>query len=208
MCSQSLRIVLIGLASLALSACGGGGGGGTRRLLRRPQSRSCRETGQSGTVGTELPAALTVRVTDSGAQPVSGVTVSWAVTTGGGTVTPASGTTDGSGTTSARWLLGPAPGATRSTARIPGITSVVIFDATATAAVTASVTVSSPTLSPYEGDTVQLTAVAKDASGNVLPGKTATWSSSRPQLRPCRPAGLLQTLGHRPRGRHRERRRH
>ncbi len=152
--------------------------------------------GQSGSIGTELPAALTVRVTDSGTRPVSGVTVSWAVTAGGGRVTPTTGTTDSSGTASARWTLGTAPGANRATATVAG-TSVVVFEATATAtaAVTASVAVTSPTLSPYEGETVQLTAIAKDAYGNVLSGKTATWSSSKPQLAPVSPTGLLQTWG-------------
>jgi len=194
MCSQLLRIVLIGLASLALSACGGGGGGGHKTPPGPTSIAIVSGNGQSGSVGTELPAPLTVNVTDSGARPVSGVTVSWAVTTGGGTVTPASGTTDGSGTASARWRLGSAPGTNQVTALVAGLTPAT-FNATATAAVTASVTVSSPTLSPYEGDTVQLTAVAKDATGNVLPGKTATWSSSRPDVAPVSSAGLLQTWG-------------
>jgi len=194
MWSQFPRIAVVSVASLALTACGGGGGGSHEQPSVPTSITIVSGNGQSGLVGTELPAALTVRVTDSGSRPLSGVTVSWAVTAGGGIVTPTTSTTDSSGTTSTRWTLGTALGVNRATAAVAG-TSVVVFEATATAAVTASVTVASPTLSPYEGDTMQLTAVAKDAYGNVLPGKTVGWSSSKPELAPVSSTGLLQTWG-------------
>jgi hypothetical protein len=63
------------------------------------------------------------------------------------------------------------------------------------AGATASVTVTSPVEKIYEGDTVQLVATAKDAAGNVLPGKTPTWISSRPDIAPVSPAGRLRTWG-------------
>ncbi|NJD31734.1 MAG: Ig-like domain-containing protein [Gammaproteobacteria bacterium] len=62
-------------------------------------------------------------------------------------------------------------------------------------AVTASVTVTSPAAKIYEGDTVQLVATAKDAAGNVLPGKSATWSSDKPQSFPVSASGELKTWG-------------
>jgi len=89
--------------------------------------------GQGGAVGTELPAALTVRVTDSGARPVAGVTVTWAVTAGGGTVTPASSVTDSGGAANTRWTLGATAGANRATATVAGLPGVT-FDATGSAA--------------------------------------------------------------------------
>ncbi|HJQ10616.1 MAG TPA: Ig-like domain-containing protein [Gemmatimonadaceae bacterium] len=49
---------------------------------------------------------------------------------------------------------------------------------TVSVAPVASVTVSSPTTPMVVGDVQQLTAVTKDAHGNVLTGRTITWSSS------------------------------
>jgi hypothetical protein len=164
-----VRVLVLAVVSLGLAACGGGGGGGHKPPPGPASITIVSGNSQSGSVGAELPAALTVRVTDSGARPVAGATVTWTVTAGGGTVTPNTATTDSSGTADTRWTLGTTAGANRVTATVAGISG-VMFEATATAAVTASVSVSSPTLSPYEGDTVQLTAIAKDAYGNVLPG--------------------------------------
>ena len=57
-----------------------------------------------------------------------------------------------------------------------------------------TVAVSSPTLTPKQGDTVQLTAVARDQFGGVVPGATATWSSSAPAVATVSATGLLQAL--------------
>jgi len=57
-----------------------------------------------------------------------------------------------------------------------------------------TVTVSSPTATPKQGDTVQLTAVARDQFGDVVPGATATWSSSAPAVATVSATGLLQAL--------------
>jgi hypothetical protein len=64
-----------------------------------------------------------------------------------------------------------------------------------TPAPVASVTVTSTIEKPYEGDTVQLAVTAKDAAGNTLPGKTATWTSSNSQVFPVSANGVLQTWG-------------
>ena len=189
-----VRVLVLAVVSLGLAACGGGGGGGHKPPPGPASITIVSGNSQTGVAGSVLPDALTVRVADSGARPVAGVTVSWAVTAGGGSVAPASSITDSGGAANTRWTLGTTAGANRVTATVAGISG-VMFEATATAAVTASVTVSSPTLSPYEGDTVQLVATAKDAAGNVLPGKSATWSSSKPELAPVSSTGLLQTWG-------------
>ena len=53
----------------------------------------------------------------------------------------------------------------------------------------------SPVEKIYKGDTVQLVATAKDADGNVLPGKAATWSSDSPESFPVSSGGEIQSLG-------------
>jgi plastocyanin len=87
-------------------------------------------SGQSATVGEALGDPLVVRVTRSGAG-VSGASVSWAVTGGGGSVSPTTSTTDASGNASTTWTLGPTAGANMVQASSAGATgSPVTFAAT------------------------------------------------------------------------------
>jgi hypothetical protein len=87
---------------------------------------------QTGTVGEELDAPLVVRVTDAGGNPVAGVTVSWAVTGGGGSISPGSSTTNGSGEASATRTLGTTAGSQTAAATVSGLSgSPVSFTATA-----------------------------------------------------------------------------
>src|SRR5207248_4614572 len=59
----------------------------------------------------------------------------------------------------------------------------------------ASVTMSPAATTVSGGGTVQLTATLKDASGNVLRGRTVTWASSAPALAPVNGTGLVTGLG-------------
>src|SRR5213079_2429751 len=55
----------------------------------------------------------------------------------------------------------------------------------------ASVTVAPATANVNEGKTVQLTATLKDANGNVLTGRTVTWSSSSTTVATVNTTGLV-----------------
>src|SRR5579883_1860254 len=67
---------------------------------------------QTGTAGTALPNALVVQVKDGSGNPQSGVTINFAVTSGGGSVSPTSAVTNANGQASTVLTLGAAPGAT------------------------------------------------------------------------------------------------
>src|SRR2546429_9513499 len=54
-----------------------------------------------------------------------------------------------------------------------------------------TVTVSPPTATVALGQTVQLTATLRDASGNVLTGRTVTWSSSNLAVATVSGSGLV-----------------
>jgi glucose/arabinose dehydrogenase len=89
---------------------------------------------QSATVGTAVTNAPSVRVRNGAGQPVQGVNVSFAVTSGGGSVQAATATSDATGLASAmRWTLGSTVGAQTLTATATGYPSVT-FRATAVAA--------------------------------------------------------------------------
>jgi hypothetical protein len=62
--------------------------------------------GQSGRVGAPLAAPIVAEVRDGSARGVAGVSVTFSVTSGGGTVDPAVVVTDGQGRASATWTLG------------------------------------------------------------------------------------------------------
>jgi hypothetical protein len=187
--SQFARVVVVGVAALAMSACGGHGGHG--KSTTRASITIVAGNAQSGVVGTELPISLSVAVRDKSGRPVAGAAVTWAVVAGGGSVTPVSITTDSAGLATARWTLGMTAGANRVTATVAGIPA-VSFDATAVAGATATVTVTGPIAQIYEGDTVQLVATARDSAGNVVQGRTATWSSVNVESFPVSTTGVMQ----------------
>lgn len=89
---------------------------------------------QYAPAGSTLPANPSVVVTDSGGNPVPGVLVTFAITSGGGSLTGPSQMTDANGLAAVgSWTLGPAPGENTMTASSAGLTgSPVILNATGT----------------------------------------------------------------------------
>lgn len=106
-------------AALFLVACGGGGGGnasggdGTGELPPPTPASLAIASGndQTAAPGTTLAVDPTVIVEDNDGRPVAGVTVSFTVTSGGGSIESTSARTDANGLASAgHWTLGPDPG--------------------------------------------------------------------------------------------------
>jgi hypothetical protein len=92
-------------------------------------------TSLSGTVGSPVSPAPSVKVTDGSGNGVSGVTVTFAVTNGGGSVSGATPTTNSSGiATVGSWTLGTTAGSNALTATASGLSgSPVTFTASAAA---------------------------------------------------------------------------
>jgi len=85
---------------------------------------------QRGVAGFALTIPLAVRVTNSADQPLVGVTVTWTVTSGGGTVSPATSVTNDNGVAETSWTLGPIEGVQTVQATANGTST--SFSATAT----------------------------------------------------------------------------
>jgi adhesin/invasin len=156
--------------------------------------------GLSAHVGTPVGVAPSVKVTDAFNNPVSGVTITFAVASGGGSIANSSATTDASGIASVgTWTLGPNPGSNTLTATRSGLTgSPLTFNATGivgspttiamnggngqtatvgTAVITApSVKVTDALGTPVQGVTVTFTPAA--GSGSVSGGGSATTDAS------------------------------
>lgn len=136
---------------------------------------------QSATVGTAVPADPSVVVRDANGNPVQGVAVTFAVTTGGGTVSPTSPiNTNASGIATVNsWTLGPNPGANQLTATVNGLSgSPVVFNASGTAAL--SISTGSPLPSGQVG--VSYSSTLTPAGGSA----PYTWAVQSGSL----PAGL------------------
>ena len=80
--------------------------------------------GQSAPASTALADSIKVRVTDTFGYNVPGVTVTFAVIAGGGTVAPVSAVTNASGVAAARWTLGPA-GSQQMSATVSGLSPAI-----------------------------------------------------------------------------------
>ena len=88
---------------------------------------------QSGTTGAPLSVPLAVRVDNASDQPIAGVTVTWTVTSGGGSVSPATSVTNETGVATTVWTLGPTEGIQTVQASADGV--IATFSATASAVV-------------------------------------------------------------------------
>jgi plastocyanin len=135
---------------------------------------------QTGRVGEPLADPIVVAVTEDG-QPAPGVTLSWA-TTGGGEMTPASGTTDAGGIASSTWTLGTVPGTQTASATVSGASgSPVTFTAVAVSGLAATIEkaggdgqageLNTPLAEPVQ-------ARVKDPFGNAVDGAVVTWSAA------------------------------
>ncbi len=105
--------------------------------------------GQTGFAREALTTPLTVALADEFGNPLAGVAVTWAVTAGGGSITPVAATTDAAGQATATWTLGQTPGTQSATATVGTLTPLA-FSATAlaNAVLSGTVTVQAGTLAP------------------------------------------------------------
>ncbi len=128
---------------------------------------------QTAAVNRPVPIAPQVRMLDVAGNGVSGLTVNFAVETGGGTAVVSSVVTDAGGRASiGAWILGSTPGPNTLTASVTGLTSVT-FTATATGGAAASMQpvslVTQPGISGQAAGS-RPAVVVRDALGNPVAG--------------------------------------
>jgi hypothetical protein len=117
---------------LASALCSCEGSSPFRPPAAATQIASVGGTDQSSTAGSALPEPLRVLVTDAGDDPIAGVTVTWSVIDGGGSITPSSISNE-LGIASAEATLGSSMGQQHFQAEVAGLLgSPVVFTATAT----------------------------------------------------------------------------
>lgn len=109
----------------------------TLRVRSQPAARIVGVAGltQAGITGGATPVPPTVRVVDVFNNPVPGVAVTFTVTSGNGSVSPATVTTDSSGIATTTWTLGMTTGTNTIRATIANLASAAPVDFTASATV-------------------------------------------------------------------------
>jgi uncharacterized protein YjdB len=149
---------------------------------------------QSGFTGAPLANPVAVRLLDVRDQPVPGAALSFAAAAGG-SVSPAQVTTDAAGNARVQWTLGPAAGTQTLQVSGPGGSALTV---TATASVApapvARVRIQPDSLVLAVGGTGTFSAAALDAEGNVLAGRTVTWTLANPQGAPVASLGAGATV--------------
>ncbi|HTT69256.1 MAG TPA: leishmanolysin-related zinc metalloendopeptidase [Gemmatimonadales bacterium] len=134
---------------------------------------------QTNTVGKALTQPLLVKVVDSTGTPIAGATVTFAVTTGAGslgTPTPATGANGQAQTT---WTLGPAAGNQGVSASVGGGAVPAAFSATATPGAAKSVSKQAgdgQTRSSGASVAIAPAVLVQDTFNNPVPGVTVTFS--------------------------------
>jgi hypothetical protein len=177
MIKRSATLAGIAFFAAFLAACGDSSG---PRIGPPASLTPVTGNGQSGAVATLLATPISVRVTDASGQPVRNTTVTFVVTSGGGSVNPATATTDATGTATTRWTLGTnASQEQRLEARVTGVTTPATFTAVAQPGPAATLIKSGgdAQLGPVGAPlTSELAVTVGDQFGNPVAGATVTWN--------------------------------
>ncbi len=143
--------------------------------------------GQSATVATAVAVAPSVLVQDVASQPVPDVEVTFAVASGGGSITGAVATTDAGGiATVGSWTLGQASGANTLTATVAALQPVT-FTATGIPDSPQALNIVSGDGQSADAGTAlpnPLVVEAVDRYGNGVPGTTVSWTVSHGSVTP------------------------
>src|SRR5438876_565783 len=132
----------------------------------------------SATVAAGQAIQLTATPKDANGNPLTGRTVTWS-----------SSNTSVASVSASGLVSGVVAGSATITATSEGKTGTSAI--TVTSVPVASVTVSPATTSVPEGQTVQLTAIPKDANGTPLTGRAIIWSSSNTSVATVNASGLV-----------------
>jgi len=180
--SFSRLTVLLVMVTVVYLGCGGEDT--TEPLPEEPRATQAvvaSGNSQTGAAGKTLPASLVVQINDQSGNAMSGVSVSFTVSAGTGTVSSTSGTTDASGQTSTNWTLGKVAGARQQ------VTAAVVGSANISATFTATATPGDPfVISMVSGDdqfaymgtkVPELIAVkVRDEYANDVPGHVVAFT--------------------------------
>jgi hypothetical protein len=148
------------------------------------------------TVAAGSPAgdSIRVRVVDGSGNPKSGAAVSFAVTAGGGAVSPASAVTDAQGRAASRFVTDTKIGVNTATATIAG-SAPVSFTVTTIAGPAKTLSIKERIAIVDAGQRVMPTITAVDANGNVVPNTQIDFAARTPSVVTLASDGSIVGIG-------------
>jgi uncharacterized protein YjdB len=149
--------------------------------VMEPAAASVTLSLSSAALAVDSTVQLTATVKDAAGNTLAGKAVTWSSSNSSAATVDAAGL-----------VRGVAAGSATISATSDGVSGAAAITVTDTEPSAASVTVSPSSISITVGSTVQLTGTVRDASGNVLSGKTITWSSSSSSVATVDAAGLVR----------------
>jgi plastocyanin len=152
--------------------------------------------GDNGTAAPSGQVTYTVQSRDSHGNPKGGVTIDWAVASGGGSITPAQNTTAANGNASAQRTLGAGTGDQTATATAAGLTGSPADTFTTTAAIITTVQVANNSFSPPNITVPSSSVVTWEWQGTTLPHNVTFSTGGAPTNIPDRTSGSMsRTFG-------------
>jgi hypothetical protein len=147
---------------------------------------------RAAAVGSSIPNALSVKVSDATGKPVANVAVAFAVTSGNGATSPRVALTNANGEATATWTLGTIIGSNQVTASVMGVDTQVKFAATGTAGPVTAIQLSTQNARLLVNvDTVRITAQSLDGFGNAT-APTPIFTVRDSSLISIDPSGLVR----------------
>lgn len=178
------RFGLLLFGVLLIVDCGGGGGG----TGPTPNSIAVSAgNNQVGAAGSALPESLAAIVRDQAGAPLAGINVTFTITAGGGSVSPASRVTNAAGIAKTRRTLGPNAGTQTVNA---GAGSLAPAPFSAVSQINGAVNIANSTTGPLT-DTVgatkaeSLVVLVTDQNATPVQGVTVTWTSAGGAVSPA-----------------------
>jgi hypothetical protein len=133
--------------------------------------------GQNATAGAELGAPLVVRLALADGRPLVGATITWAIASGGGSVTPPTSVTDADGRAQTTWRLGTPSGPQGVVASIGSLSAIFTANAAPGTPTTFAKAGGDGQTAPAGSAAADSLAVrVTDAFGNPVPGTVVTWT--------------------------------
>ncbi|MEP6833495.1 MAG: hypothetical protein ABJB74_08880 [Gemmatimonas sp.] len=196
---SSRRFWTLALAATVITACGGDATLPTASTTIVPGTVTALSgNGQSAITGSALAQSLVVKVSSSSGAPVSGATVTFAVTSGSATLSASQAQTDNNGTASTQVTVGTIVGAVVIEATVSGTPLSAKFSVTAvasasdgTCATPLNLTLGAAAI--VTGSSVCISGGASGAEFALIPFNSSTTASSRSTFS-VQPSGTTTVL--------------
>lgn len=200
---RSAHTAVLMVMGLLVSACGGDKAT-EPEIPPTPTPAALEATGtipESAAAGTALSGPLRVQLLDEEGVPLSGISITWSVVAGGGSLSESASATGANGEASVSWTLGTVAGENEARATLEGLAPVVfkvlgVPGDPATVELLLGDGMAADSLAVGDiGESLQLGARVLDEHDNEITAPVVAWSTSDTAVAVVDTAGLITARG-------------